>query len=102
MKLVNPPNLYASFAMSFPETRHTLIHRLATGNTEADWQEFLNDYWAPVCRFAQRRAGLRLEDAEDTASLTFEALISNQLLVRWVAKRSAKLRTLLCSVVRKI
>ena len=97
-----PPDSAATIAMSFPDTRHTFIYRLATSNTEADWREFLTDYWGPVCRFAQRRAGLRIEDAEDTAAQTFEALIRNQLLVRWVAKRSAKLRTLLCSVIRNV
>jgi RNA polymerase sigma factor (sigma-70 family) len=88
--------------MTFPDTRHTFIHRLATSNTESDWQEFLTDYWGPVCRFARRRGGLQTEDAEDIASQTFEALIRNELLVRWVANRGAKLRTLLCKVIRNV
>ena len=43
-----------------------------------------------------------LDDAEDVASETFEALWEQRLLVRWVSNRAAKLRTLLCTVVRNI
>ena len=38
--------------MAFPDTRQTLIQRLATTSGEDDWRQFLNDYWGPVCRFA--------------------------------------------------
>ena len=86
----------------FPETRHTLIQRLATSGEEADWQQFLSDYWRPVCRFAARWGRLGTEDAEDVASMTFEALIRSRLLSRWVLHRTAKLRTLVCSVVRNV
>jgi RNA polymerase sigma factor (sigma-70 family) len=88
--------------MAFPQTRHSLIQRLAAGGEERDWQEFFQDYWRPVCRFALRSAPLTLEDAEDVASETFLVVHRNQLLARWVANRTAKLRTLLCSVVRHI
>lgn len=88
--------------MGFPQTRHTLIQRIATGGDNADWREFLADYWGPVCRFAFRSADMTAEDAEDIASQTFEAVLRNQLLARWVANRSAKLRTLLCAVVRNV
>lgn len=88
--------------MSFPETRQTLIQRLASTGSEQDWHQFLNDYWGPVCRFAANRASLSNADAEDVASLTFEVLLTNQLLSRWVLNRSAKLRTLVCSVVRNV
>src|SRR5262245_38766762 len=88
--------------MGFPQTRHTLIQRIAAGGDNEDWREFLADYWGPVCRFALRSAKLTLEDAEDIASQTFEAVLRNQLLARWVANRSAKLRTLLCAVVRRV
>jgi len=88
--------------MGFPETRLTLIQRLATGGSEADWQSFLKDYWGPICRFSLRFGARNLDDAEDVASQTFEALWENRLLVRWVSNRSAKLRTLLCSVVRNV
>src|SRR5262245_24491049 len=88
--------------MAFPETRQTLIQRLATTSGEDDWRQFLSDYWGPVCRFAAARASLSAADAEDVASLTFEAILSNQLLARWMLNQSAKLRTLLCSVVRNI
>ena len=86
----------------FPETRHTLIQRLATNAEEEDWQQFLSDYWRPVCRFAGRWGRLGTEDAEDVASGTFEALIRSRLLSRWVLHRQAKLRTLVCSVVRNV
>ena len=56
----------------------------------------------PVCRFAQYRAHLQIEDAEDVASETFEAILRNKLLSRWAADRSSKLRTLLCTVVRHV
>jgi RNA polymerase sigma factor (sigma-70 family) len=88
--------------MAFPQTRHTLIQRLASGGEESDWREFLRDYWGPVCRFARSRGSLTLEDAEDVASETLEAIVKNNLLARWSANRSAKLRTLICAVVRNV
>ncbi len=88
--------------MSFPQTSKTLIFRVVTEGNERDWHRFLSDYWLPVCRFAQQRANLRIEDAEDVASETFEAILRNQLLKRWASDRSSKLRTLLCTVVRHV
>jgi RNA polymerase sigma factor (sigma-70 family) len=88
--------------MSFPQTRLTLVQRLAAGGSEEDWNRFLSDYWGPVCRFALRFGARNLDDAEDVASLTFETLWKNQLLVRWLSNRSAKLRSLLCGVARKV
>lgn len=88
--------------MSFPETRHTLVQRLVASGNEGDWRQFLQDYWGPVCRFAVRRGCNNLADAEDVASQTFQALLTNQLLARWTTTQSAKLRTLLCSVVRNV
>jgi DNA-directed RNA polymerase specialized sigma24 family protein len=88
--------------MSFPKTRLTLIQRLVASGSETDWRSFLNDYWGPVCRFAHRWGVGTPDDAEDVASQTFAALWKNRLLVRWMASRSAKLRTLLCGVVRNI
>ncbi|MGH7192963.1 MAG: RNA polymerase sigma factor, partial [Candidatus Saccharimonadales bacterium] len=86
--------------MSFPQTRLTLIQRLAAGGSEDDWRTFVRDYWGPVCRFALRWGAANAADAEDVAVETFEVLWHNRLLVRWVSNRSAKLRTLLCGVVR--
>jgi RNA polymerase sigma factor (sigma-70 family) len=88
--------------MAFPETRMTLIRRLASGGSEEDWRSFLGDYWGPVCRFALRFGARNLDEAEDVAAEVFEALWANRLLVRWVSARTAKLRTLLCRVVRNI
>jgi DNA-directed RNA polymerase specialized sigma24 family protein len=88
--------------MPFPETRLTLVERLAGGGSEDDWQSFLRDYWGPVCRFALRWGAHGIEEAEDAAAVTFEVLWQNQLLVRWVSNRSARLRTLLCAVVRNV
>lgn len=88
--------------MAFPQTRLTLVQRLAVDGDADDWAQFLKDYWGPVCRFALRFGARNLDDAEDVASQTFEALWENRLLVRWVSNRSAKLRTLLCRVVRNI
>lgn len=86
--------------MSFPQTRLTLIQRLAAEGSEDDWCTFMRDYWGPVCRFALRWGAANAEDAEDVALETFEVLWRNRLLVRWISNRSAKLRTLLCGVVR--
>lgn len=88
--------------MSFPNTRHTLIQRLATGGESADWHDFMTDYWGPICRFAQWRGNLSHEDAEDVAAEVFEALHKNRLLERWNEVRFARLRTLICTVVRNI
>jgi RNA polymerase sigma factor (sigma-70 family) len=88
--------------MTFPQTSKTLIFRIAAESNERDWHRFLSDYWLPVCRFAQQRANLKIEDAEDVASETFEAILRNQLLHRWVSDRTSKLRTLLCTVVRHV
>lgn len=88
--------------MNFPTTRYTLIHRIATCSAEEDWALFLADYWRPLCRFAARWGRLQLDDAEDIASATLEAIIRNDLLARWSGDRRAKLRTLLCGVVRKV
>jgi RNA polymerase sigma factor (sigma-70 family) len=88
--------------MAFPETRHTLIQRLAQGGEPADWRAFLDDYWGPLCRFARRRGRLSAPDAEDVAAQTLEAVIRNKLFIRWSAHRTAKLRTLICTVVRNV
>jgi len=88
--------------MSFPRTRLTLIERLTSGTAEDDWRDFMVDYWRPVCRFAARWGKLNADDAEDVASVTFQVLIGGNLLARWTQNRSAKLRTLLCSVVRNV
>ncbi|MDB5389218.1 MAG: polymerase sigma factor [Planctomycetaceae bacterium] len=88
--------------MSFPNTRLTLIQRLAQGAQDADWHEFMDDYWGPVCRFAQWKGKLSHEDAEDIASQVFEAFLKNRLLERWTEVRSARLRTLMCAVVRNV
>ena len=88
--------------MAFPQTRHTLIERLAHGGNDTDWRDFLVDYWVPVCRFALRRGNGRIDEAEDVAAQAFEVVLRNNLLGRWAASRQAKLRTLLCSVVCKI
>jgi RNA polymerase sigma factor (sigma-70 family) len=88
--------------MSFPQTRYTLIERIAAADDGRDWGEFLRDYWGPVCRFARRAGSLSAEDAEDAAAQTFEVLVRNRLLAHWVLRRSAKLRTLLCAVVRNV
>jgi DNA-directed RNA polymerase specialized sigma24 family protein len=88
--------------MAFPTTRHTLIQRLAVGGDAADWRAFHRDYWGAVCRFAQYAGHLSATDAEDVASQTFGAILQGRLLERWTESHTAKLRTLLCSVVRNI
>jgi len=88
--------------MAFPQTRHTLIQRLATGGNNDDWQDFMADYWGPVCRFALRRGNHKLAEAEDVAAGTFEVVLRNDLLERWSSSKRAKLRTLLCNVVCRV
>lgn len=88
--------------MAFPETRQTLIRRIAASGDEESWRQFLGDYWRPVYRFAARWGELSAEDAEDVASTTFEIIIRKQLLARWLSNRAARLRTLLCGVVRNV
>ncbi len=88
--------------MSFPQTRLTLVQRLACGGSEEDWGQFVTDYWGPICRFSLRWGARNIDDAEDVASETFEALWQQRLLVRWASNRSAKLRTLLCCIVRNM
>lgn len=88
--------------MVFPQTKLTLIQRLSAGGSETDWQDFLNDYWEPVCRFAMRRGNLAVQDAEDIAAETVQAILKGKLLARWSENRAAKLRTLICGVVRNI
>lgn len=80
--------------MSFPQTRLTLIQRLATGGSEEDWRCFLQDDWGPICRFSLRFGARNLDDAEEVASQTFEVFWEKRLLARWMSQRSAKLRTL--------
>jgi RNA polymerase sigma factor (sigma-70 family) len=88
--------------MAFPQTQLTRIQRLASRGTEDDWRGFLKDYWGPICRFSMRFGSRNLDDAEDVASETFEVLWEQRLLARWASNRTAKLRTLLCCVVRNI
>lgn len=88
--------------MSFPSTHLTLIDRLAEAGNEEDWGRFLKDYWDPLCRFCLRHGARDLEDAEDLAAQTFEVLWKNRLLDRWRSNRSAKLRSLLCGIVRRL
>jgi DNA-directed RNA polymerase specialized sigma24 family protein len=88
--------------MNFPQTRHTLIQRLVARNDESDWRAFLGDYWAPLCRFAMRTGRLSWADAEDVAGQTMLAIVQQRLLSRWLTARTAKLRTLLCAVVRNV
>jgi RNA polymerase sigma factor (sigma-70 family) len=88
--------------MSFPETRLTLIERIAAGGSQADWRRFFDDYWSPVFRFCSRWGRLGLQDAEDVTSQTFETLLHPGLLARWTSERRARLRTFVCSVARNL
>ncbi len=92
----------AACGMAFPNTRLSLIQRLAGGGDDAAWREFVNDYWGPVCRFAQNHGNLKHEDAEDVAADVFQAILKNRLLERWSQSPSAKLRTLICCCARNI
>ena len=88
--------------MSFPDTRPTLIARLASGGSDADWQQFVSDYWGPVVRFISRAGQLPADQAEDVASETFLVFVRSPLLARWVGTPTARLRSLLCGVVRNV
>ena len=86
--------------MAFPQTRLTLVQRLAAAGSADDWRAFLNDYWGPLCRFAMRWGSVGLDEAEDVASEVLELVWQKRLLDQWLSARSAKLRTLLCAVAR--
>ncbi|MEZ5944872.1 MAG: hypothetical protein R3C18_26105 [Planctomycetaceae bacterium] len=86
----------------FPETRQTLIRRIAEVGADADWRQFLADYWKPICRFSARCGQLNLDDAEDITSLVFLAILEGKLFERWLSSPQSKLRTLVCSVVRNV
>jgi DNA-directed RNA polymerase specialized sigma24 family protein len=87
--------------MPFPLTRRSVIEEIAAGG-EAAWSCFVADYWGPLCRFALRGGRLSLADAEDVTGATFLVLVRNRLLARWIDQPTARLRTLLCSVVRNL
>jgi RNA polymerase sigma factor (sigma-70 family) len=88
--------------MSFPETRPTLISRLASDTNSADWDQFLKDYWGPIVRFATYVGHLPADQAEDVASETLLLLIKSKLLARWQSSPSGKLRSYLCGITRNL
>lgn len=88
--------------MAFPETRMTLIHRIATGDDHIAWKQFMSDYWRPMCLFSKRIGNLRWEDAEDVASQTLEVLGRQELLQKWLSDPRVRFKTLVCSVVRNL
>jgi len=88
--------------MSFPETRPTLIARLADGGDGTAWEQFLNDYWGPIVRFAVRIGRLPVDQAEDAASETLLVIFRSKLLLRWQNSPTGKLRSLICGVTRNL
>ncbi len=88
--------------MTFPDTSLTLIERLTSGGSDDDWRWFFRDYWGPVCRFSLRVGARNPNEAEEIASQTFEAIWRNRLLDRWVSNQASRLRSLLCTVIRRI
>src|SRR5262245_30813653 len=88
--------------MPFPPTRRSMIEEIATSGDEAAWSCFVADYWGPLCRFALRGGRLSLADAEDVTAETFVVLLRSRLLARWIDQPTARLRTLLCSVMRNL
>lgn len=88
--------------MQFPETRHSLIARLAEHGSQEDWCTFHRDYQVPICRFAERWGRLSREDAEDVAAEVFQVLLTGGLLARWHRQPCSKLRTLMCGVTKNL
>ncbi len=86
----------------FPQTRQTLIQRIVESREAPEWKTFLDDYWGPIVRFAARSGKLSNQDAEDITAEAFKALISANLLSRWLEDRRSKLSTLLCTVVTNL
>ncbi len=86
----------------FPETRQTLICRIANDSESPEWAVFLDDYWGPVLRFAMRRGQLKVVDAEDIAAETFVILVQQDLLAKWLSHPRSKLRSLLFAVVSNL
>lgn len=70
---------------SLPETRYTLLARLADREDAAAWHEFAEIYEPAVVRFARRR-GLQESDARDVAQETLAAVAKS--LSRWTERAS--------------
>jgi hypothetical protein len=88
--------------MSFPETRPTLIVRLARGGDDKAWQHFLGDYWGSIVRFAARAGKPPFGQADDMAAETLLVLVRSKLLSRWQKSPTGKLRSLLCRVTLNV
>jgi len=86
----------------FPQTRQTLIQRIVESREAPEWKTFLDDYWGPIVRFAARSGKLTPQDAEDITAEVFKAILSANLLSRWLKDRRSKLSTMLCAVVRNM
>lgn len=91
---------------SLPETRYTLLARLADTEDAAAWHEFAEIYEPAVVRFAKRR-GLQESDARDVAQETMAAVAKS--LSRWTEKseghstrRETSFRAWLYAVARNI
>jgi RNA polymerase sigma factor (sigma-70 family) len=80
----------------------TLIHRIAAGGDSSAWQQFLGDYWRPICLFAMQIGAMRWEDAEDIASDAITVLRRKELLEQWLQNQQARFKTLVCTVVRNL
>jgi len=89
--------------MSFPDTRLTLVQRLASQGSEEDWRLFLKDYWGPICRFSMCDGVLAIwTTPRKSPRKTFEVIWQKPPAGAMGRSSAAKLRTLLCGVVRNI
>lgn len=88
--------------MNFPETRHSLIQRLATEGDEEAWRHFTRDYWGPIERFAAYYGGLTRDQAEDVAADTLMVLVKSEVLQKWSRHPQGRFRSLMCGVVKKV
>lgn len=86
---------------ALPDTRYTLLARLAKASDAAAWREFAEIYEPAVVRFARRR-GLQESDARDVAQETLAAVA--QALPQWsnAAERRASFRAWLYTVARNL
>lgn len=84
----------------WPETRMSLIGRLADGEDMAAWQQFESSYQAAIYRYARSR-GLHPDESMDVVQEVLVAV--HKQAAKWVPSgRAGSFRTWLAEVARRI
>ncbi|MEM7391268.1 MAG: sigma-70 family RNA polymerase sigma factor [Verrucomicrobiota bacterium] len=82
------------------ETRQTLIIRLRNPSAEADWEDFYQQYWRIIIRYAMK-LGLAEDAAEDVLQETMMALLKTMPTFDYDPKKGRFLNFLLTITHRK-